>query len=192
MKASLLMIACVLLACLHVSVGATRYVRVRERPALRFDWGCTKPNLYPASTLRLAVRRLLSRSLDEPGRWGDRAFAYDLNGDAAPEYFVPLECGATGNCKWAVFALNPTRRIGIIWAENFYIHRRISRWARITTSEHLSVSESMLRTYQFRSGRYRSFGAGYLASAYHDNFPTSLLTVEPLCDPGYIPGSIHQ
>ena len=191
LKTSVWVSACMLLACLHDLADAKQYLRIRERPTVRFSWECTNPRYFSAAKLSRAVRRLMIGSSDEPGRWGERAFPYDLNGDKVPEYFVPLECGATGNCRWAVFALHPTRTMGIIWAENFYAHRRVRGWARITTSEHMNVSESMLETYHFLGGRYRRFGTPYPASAYRNNFPTSLLTVEPLCDPGYIPGSIH-
>lgn len=167
------------------------YVRIKENPLVRFEWGCTDPSLYPKAKLDRLVRPLLPKDWPPSVVWGDRTYAYDLNGDGAKEYFVPLFCGGTGNCKWAILSVNPARLLGTAWGESFYIHRRVGRWSRITISSHMNVSESMIDTYSFRNGRYRKFGRGYEASAYREDFPRLLLTVEPLCDPRYVRGSIR-
>ncbi|HEV8487412.1 MAG TPA: hypothetical protein VGV87_27945 [Blastocatellia bacterium] len=182
-----------LLGCFGTEAIAQRreYLRIKETAVVRFDLECAKPTSFPKAKLGRLVRTLLGPDTGEPGQWGDRAFSYDLNGDQAPEYFVPLQCGATGNCEWAVFALKPTRVLGVVFAENLYVHRRVLRWSRLTASEHETVSESILATYHYRGTRYRRFGAPYEASAYRDNFPRFLLRVEPLCNPHYVPGSIR-
>ena len=63
------------------------------KPLVKFDWNCASPSQYPNAKLSRAVRVALRR--DYPGlkTWADRAFAFDLNGDRQPEYFVPLVCG---------------------------------------------------------------------------------------------------
>jgi hypothetical protein len=182
------------LVCLCGLVTTTKsqsrqYLRVRERPLVRFAFECAEPSLYPKAELDTFVRPLLPQN--SVAVWGERAYAYDLNGDGRKEYFVPLNCGATGNCRWGVFALKPVRLLGIIFAENIYIHRRLNRWSRLTATEHENASTSIINTYGFRRGRYRRFGVAYEASASEDNFPCSLLTVEPLCVPDYVPGSIR-
>lgn len=182
-------LAAVLWLCgVSVHSQSRQYVRIKERPVVRFDEECTRPDWYQPKFDWL-IKRLLTMGAG-PGIYGDRAFVYDLNGDQKKEFFIPLDCGGTGNCRWAIVAAQPVRLLGVLWGETFYLHQRISRWRRITLTSHLNVSESMIDTYAFRRGRYRQFGRGYLASAYIDNFPRSLLTVEPLCDPIYVPGSI--
>jgi hypothetical protein len=169
-----------------------QYVRIKAKPLVRFDWECTKPSLYPKSKLDRLVRPLLRGYTDIPGLWGDRAFIYDLNDDNAEEYFIPLNCGATGNCRWGIFSLKPARLLGVIFAENIYVHQRQGRWSQLTTSGHLSSSDSMIDTYLFEKGHYRKFGKSYEASGFRDDFPQLLLTVEPLCNPSYLKGSIQR
>src|SRR6476620_3355921 len=50
----------------------------------------------------------------------ESAFAYDLNSDGKKEYFVPLACGATGNCLYGVFSDRPAKRLGKFEAWFFY------------------------------------------------------------------------
>lgn len=191
MKCRFIITALTYLCCLATPAKAQtrQYVRIKEKPVVRFTFECAKPSLYPKAKLDHVVRAHLRK--DWVAAWGDRAYAYDLNGDGVKEYFVPLDCGATGNCRWGIFAIKPVRLLGVIYAENFYIHRRLHRWSRLTTTEHENVSRDIINTYRFRGSKYRKFGWAYEASAYKDNFPCTLLTVEPLCDPEYKPGSIH-
>jgi hypothetical protein len=188
-----ILLTALLLLCGVVTTNAQRieYFRIKEKPVLRFEWECTKPSLYPQTELNKIVRPLLPKDWPPSSTWGDRAYAYDLNGDGTKEYFVPLYCGATGNCEWAILGVNPARLLGTVNGESFYIHEGVGRWSRITIASHITVSESSIATYRFRNGRYRKFGKGYETSAYRNDFPRSLLTVEPLCDPSYVPGSIR-
>ncbi len=179
------------LLCLFSAVVANaqrkEFVRIKEKPIVRFEWECTKPSLYPKAKLDRLVRSLMPK--EWPIMWGDRAYAYDLNGDGVKEYFVPLDCGATGNCNWGIFALNPTRLLGIVSGESIYIHKRVGQWSQLSVAIHGNVSVSLIATYRFRRGQYREFGKPYEASAYREDFPRLLLTVEPLCNPDYVPRS---
>lgn len=175
-------------SCVLVASAQNRaYVRIREPAVIRFDWDCTKTSLYPKRRFDAIVRRLLPSDWPPSLTYGDRAFAYDLNGDGTGEYFVPLYCGATGNCYWAILGSNPTRLVGQVSGETFYLHRRMTRWARITVTSHFTVSASGIDTINFRRGRYRKFGRSTETSAYRNDFPRSLLRVKPLCNPGYVP-----
>lgn len=93
------------------------------------------------------------------GSWGDRAFVFDLNADHRPEYFVPLDCGGTGNCIWGVFAVNPARELGLITAEYIYVHRLNGQWPEVVTYSHITAAEGSLRTYRFRKQRYSQIGS---------------------------------
>ena len=88
------------------------------------------------------------------GTWGDRAFAFDLNGDHKSEYFVPLDCGATGNCVWGLFALSPLRRLAIIKGQYIYAYTRRGHWPEVIVYAHLSAVEGSLTRYRLRKERY--------------------------------------
>ncbi|HEY8227641.1 MAG TPA: hypothetical protein VIG25_20385 [Pyrinomonadaceae bacterium] len=91
----------------------------------------------------------------------DRAFVFDLNGDSKPEYFIPLSCGAVGNCDWGVFALNPLRFLGVVNGQYIYVYSRRGGWPAVITYGHLSAIEGSLETYTFSKGRYARVGDGY-------------------------------
>ncbi|HEU4387082.1 MAG TPA: hypothetical protein VFV34_04755 [Blastocatellia bacterium] len=185
------MVGSAVLALILVSVtpGAQRirYLRIKERPVVWFDWECTTKQAYPRVSLDRFVKPYLNRIPYEIGKWGDRALRYDLDGDSDKEIFVPLDCGATGNCNWGIFRLNPPRLLGILNGEHIWVHKRVSTWARLTIASHLNVSESLLRTYRFEKGRYVRFGRDYVESAYKNNSPVNLFVIEPNCDPNWVP-----
>jgi hypothetical protein len=84
-----------------------------------------------------------------------------LNGDHKLEFFVPLDCGGTGNCTWGLFALSPARQLGIIVGQYLYVHRVAGQWPDLITYSHLSAVEGSLMTYRFGQRGYRSFGPRY-------------------------------
>ena len=130
--------------------------------------------------------------IDEYGRKGDRAVALDINRDRKSEYFVPLKCGAVGNCDWAVFAMNPLRKLGIINAEYIYVHPGRARWPELVTYGHLTAAEGTLRKYQMRRGRYRQSSRTFpinhgesglqIQSGTGYKFPRVLKRAKPLCE----------
>src|SRR5258706_12092762 len=93
--------------------------RKRETPVVFWvDWDCLTSE-YP----RLKLNRVVGKAVDEFGngyvaKWGDRALAYDLNGDRRAEYFVPLGCSAVGNCSWGIFSASPARLLSVVDAED--------------------------------------------------------------------------
>jgi hypothetical protein len=133
---------------------------IKGQPLVKFDWNCASTSVYPKAKLRRIVEVAQKRE-DAKETAPDRAFAFDLNNDGKPEYFVPLVCGATGNCDWGVFALRPTRFLGTVNGQYIYIHKRVSRWPGVITYGNLNVAEGTLFTYLFRKGRYTSSGKGY-------------------------------
>lgn len=139
-----------------------RWRDVRGRALVKFDWNCASPSAYPKAKLGGVLRSLLRRKYaDRPDAEGDRAFAFDLNGDRRPEYFVPLVCGAVGNCDWGVFALNPVKLLGIINGQFVFVHARAGRWPDVITYGHMNAAEGALGTYGFRRGRYTDLGDSY-------------------------------
>ena len=147
-------------------VATAKEKRWREfmgRPLIRFDWNCASPSAYPGDKLSRVVQAALKRDYAGVQTYADRAFVFDLNGDHKPEYFVPLVCGATGNCTWGMFALNPTKFLGVVNGEYIYVHKLAGSYPDIITYAHMSAAEGSLATYSFRKRRYVWLG---------DNYPT--------------------
>lgn len=166
---------------------------IKARPLVRLDFECTKRSLYPGKYLNRLIRPLIEVP-DSPFAFGDRAFTFDLNGDGANEYFVPFDCGAIGfNCQWGIFTLRPARLLGLVGGEYIYIHKRVGRWSPLTvTINQGGLGDREIRRYGFVAGRYNEFGEAYKVSAYRNDFPKSLLSVVPVCDPGYRPRKAKQ
>lgn len=163
-----------------------RWREVRGRPLVEFDWNCASPSAYPKAELGRIVRSSARLENIEAGAEADRAFAFDLNGDRKPEYFVPLVCGAVGNCDWGVFGLNPARFMGVVNGQYIYVHRRAGRWPDIITYGHFSAAEGSLGTYSFRRGRYAPSGEAYptdvRGGVYGNKVPGFLDRARPACE----------
>jgi hypothetical protein len=158
----LVLTAIIAMTCDHSSAVAQdkNWLEIRGTPLVKFDWNCSAPSIYPKAKLSRLVEIAMKREAAVK-TWADRAFAFDLNNDGRPEYFVPLVCGATGNCAWGVFALRPARFLGTVDGQYIYIHKRNGRWPGVITYGHLSAAEGALHTYLFRKGRYTPVGRGY-------------------------------
>jgi len=134
---------------------------VLQKPLTKFSWNCAETSWHPSSRVRVLVQDALRRHDNGPPRYGDRAFAYDLNDDGQREVFVPLTCGATGNCSWAVLATKNARLLGIVGGENLYVYRGHRQWPVIIAYGHVTAVEGELLTYRFRHGRYALAGKSY-------------------------------
>jgi hypothetical protein len=158
----LIITALVFVLGLFSSVAAqdSHWREIKGKPLIKFDWNCASSSAYPKRRLgRLVeVAQKGEKYVEGPA---DRAFAFDLNGDGKLEYFVPLVCGATGNCTWGIFALRPARFLGTVNGQYIYIHKGPGRWPSIVTYGHLSAMEGVLDTYLFRAGRYDLSKKGY-------------------------------
>lgn len=150
------------------------WLEIKGKPLVKFDWNCASPPAYPKAQLERLVRASVKRERVEVVSEPDRAFVFDLNGDRRPEYFVPFVCGATGNCDWGVFALNPARFLGTVNGRYIYVHRRTAHWPVLITYGHLSVVEGSLDTYRFRKGRYVLSGGGYPINHQHGDFDLAI------------------
>ena len=161
-RRALFLTALIGMICDHTSAVAQNRLwrEIKGKPLVKFDGNCASISTYPKAKLSRIVEVAQKR---EGARETapDRAFAFDLNNDGRPEYFVSLACGATGNCTWGVFALRPIRFLGTVNGEYIYIHKRAGRWPGVITYGHLSAAEGVLHTYRFRKGRYTLLGKGY-------------------------------
>jgi hypothetical protein len=162
-----------------------RWRQIRGKPLVQFDFNCASPSVYPRARLDKIVRAALKK--DYPGiiTWADRAFVFDLNGDHKVEYFVPLVCGATGNCTWGVFELNPAKLLGILNGQYLYLHKRLGRMPDLIIYGHISSSDGTLETYSFRRGQYVLLGDRYQTSVSisgEDNMPRFLKRARKGCN----------
>src|SRR5262249_9766266 len=115
---------------------------IKGKPLVKFDWNCASTSIYPKAKLSRLVEVAQKRE-DASETAPDRAFAFDLNNDGRPEYFVPLVCGATGNCTWGVFALRPSRFLGTVNGQYIYIYILPIDCAQKRSEEHTSELQSL-------------------------------------------------
>ena len=143
--------------CSSVVAQDKYWLEIKGKPLVKFDWNCALPATLPKSLSPLIKTALKG---EDPGLryYADRAFGYDLNRDGKLEYFVPLDCGATGNCTFGAFTLNPKKFLGKVNGEYVYVHGRSGVWPDLITYGHFSAAEGILTTYTFRRGRYREVG----------------------------------
>jgi hypothetical protein len=112
---------------------------------------------------------------------GNRAIAIDLNKDGKAEYFIPLECGGTGNCNWGIFGLSPERRLATIPAQDIYIQRRRG-WPILVTYVHSSASDGLVSVYKYTRNRYVKVGGDFEVSTDRNDFPKSMEKVHSTCE----------
>ncbi|MDQ6787062.1 MAG: hypothetical protein M3033_09670 [Acidobacteriota bacterium] len=140
-----------------------------------FNSQCATNN-FPKKQLRGEIKRAMQELKDQfsrPETDGKYAVAYDLNGDGQKEYFVWLkDTGIGDNVFWGVFALKPTRFLGVIFAEHIFLRCRVNGWAALTAASHLSSSDSFVTTYAFRNGKYVKAAGGYEVSANRNDEPS--------------------
>ena len=165
----------------------------RGKTMVKFDWSCSTPAAYPSAKLTRVVNLAMKQhGFGDFGSWGDRAFAFDLNGDHRLEFFVPLDCGGTGNCTWGLFALNPARQLGILVGQYLYVHQVDGQWPDLISYSHLSAVEGSLMAYHFSRRSYRSFGPRYpinqgssdsdIQGDASNKMPAFLMTAKPGCE----------
>ena len=168
------------LAVLGLGAANVGWVDVRSpemKVAISID--CASTGTFPAAVLQAAARDA-AEPLSGTGvrTWADRAFGYDLNNDARPEYFVPLVCGATGNCTWAVFAIGPPRLLGRVEGARLYIHEPGAPWSRITGLSTSGTSEGLVTRYAFDGHTYGELDAKELDGAALERFLAQAVKLE--------------
>ncbi len=121
-----------------------------------FTFDCASPEIFKASHLEAAARQALESLGDSGSRnWADRAVLVDLNGDGTPEVFVPLSCGATCNCTWAIFQQAQPQSLGQIGACVLSIQRTTAPWATVLSYSQMSAEDGYLQPYLLDKGSYR-------------------------------------
>ncbi len=157
MKPSAILI--VILASLALQTIEAKNLRwpvMRKKKLVAFDWNCAQPQNFSSKKLRkMALQKIAKEDRHISGIWGDRAFAFKLSAQAPTVYFVPLICGATGNCAWGIFSTNGNRYLGKIWGQFIYTYQGEQGWPQIITNTRMGGDEVILETYEWHKGRYR-------------------------------------
>ena len=115
--------------------------------------------------------------------WGDRAWKAELGPGSEPDFLVPLTCGATGNCDWAVLVGGPARVVGRLEGDLIYIHAHTSGWARLTTYESTGAGEGIVMTYVYGHDGYELHTKVNVAGRDFDDFARQY-GLQPTCELG--------
>lgn len=166
MKKLLRTVSCILLilVAFEFSVDAqnSRWSEMRGKKIQTFDFNCAETKLFPTRSLRRKVLQAIPAvRREELGTWGNRAVVLRLINKKSPFYFVPLTCGATGNCSWRLYSIKPRKYLGELSGQYFYTYANSTDWPTIVTYTHMNVVEGILVTYRYRNGKYRQVGNEY-------------------------------
>lgn len=132
----------------------------------RFTANCASTKAFQRTVLAPVIADSIAKHRhDGVAVWGDRAFVFDLNADGQPEYFIPVSCGATGNCIWALVGGEPAQLLGELSAEAIFVHARneANPWSVITAYTRSGLPSGVVEQYVFdrTAGRYsKSFEQG--------------------------------
>ncbi len=111
-------------------------------------------------TLPAPIHDLLEERIRREGRLGvanrlDRAVLWDLNGDGAPEFFVPYDCGNSGNCIWGLFEGREFRHLGDLEAFRAYVSTSGNgKWPPIEVCLGAGTDYTWMATYSHHRNRY--------------------------------------
>jgi len=139
-------------------------------PTLVADFDCAKPAAFPAKQLARLASKAVAETPEAVATWGERAISVDLNRDGKPEYIVPLRCGATGNCSWGIFAVDPVRSLGNINGARIYIMPVKAGWSEIWTYSAVGAGDGYLVVSAFRNDGYLTLSSSQLPEHENDSF----------------------
>jgi hypothetical protein len=162
-----------------------RWRSLESRKLITFDFNCARTDSFPNAALSKIVQSAIKPEFrGGPTTYGDQAFATTLQIHGASIYFVPTVCGATGNCTWRLYAINPLKYLGEINGQYIYTYQSSTTLPTIVTYGHISASEGGLSTYVANKGKYRRLGGEYRIDAQRLNghrMPEFLETAKPQC-----------
>jgi hypothetical protein len=162
-----------------------RWRSLKNRKLIAFDFNCARTDSFPKAALSKIVESAIKRnSVGGPTKYGDLAFAIILQIHGATIYFVPTYCGATGNCTWRLYTINPLKYLGEINGQLIYTYQSSTGLPTIVTYGNVSASEGGLSTYIANRGKYRALRGEYRIDPRRFNghrMPKFLETAKPQC-----------
>jgi hypothetical protein len=159
----------------------------RTRQFLTFDWNCASTSAVDKRLHARVLRELPAEDRDLASAWGDRAVVITVRRDKPPVLFVPVACGATGNCGWRLYDSRHHTFLGEIWGQFIYVVAGNSAWPRVVTYGHESACSGSLAQFEFQRGRYRLRGSYYAINECNPGgtaMPRQFARARRLCD-GY-------
>ena len=145
-----------------LSAQSRQWRSMRTQSLIAFDWNCSRKDWFTNPSLQETVAR--SIPLDDrggPTTYGDRAFIVKSRRAGPSVSFVPTVCGATGNCTWRIYTINPLRFVGEINGQYIYTYQSSHGMPTIITYGNYSAMDGVLYTYVLMNGRYKSSGHNY-------------------------------
>jgi hypothetical protein len=122
-----------------------------------FSFVCATPAvLLPAPVKQIVTQLTRAHKVDGVHAWGDRAVSLRLRKDHAPVYFVPLSCGATGNCTWGIIDSSPARSLGVFAGAVVKVETAGSGWPPIQVFTSGAGGDSRLEMLRLMDGQYRA------------------------------------
>jgi hypothetical protein len=149
-----------------------------------FDWNCARKDRMTDQLRTIANEAVTADDAGRPGTWADRAIAIRLRTDRDAVLFVPITCGATGNCHWRMYDSRGLRFVGEFWAQYIYVRTTRGSWPMIITYSHMTACEGFLSRIEYRQGRYRDIQDDYAIDECGVSdvpMPTSVRSAQQLC-----------
>ena len=138
-----------------------------RRPA-GFGFICAQPDARISSDFRQVIAPLMAEfGAKGVAAWGDRAVPVSLSTNST-QLLVPLSCGATGGCSWAILASSPARSLGVIGGSIITVRAVPGGWAIIDVFMSDGPGEGCVTSYEFHDGHYRKVVVGKLKPAEAD------------------------
>jgi hypothetical protein len=138
---------------------ATPATRAKPAPPPRratFSFVCATPAVsFPPKVREVAARLAKEQKSDGGKSWGDRAVALRLRKGDAPTYFVPLACGATGQCSWGIVGATPAKSLGVVSGAVISVETAAPAWPAIQVFSSAGSGQARVDTLRLSDGQYR-------------------------------------
>ena len=157
-----LMVGMLLIAAPVVAIGS------HGHPPIQVSFVCATPRAIPPDVHAIA-RKIMATRQDQSVANYDRAAVVRLGDPPTDVYFIPLSCGATGNCTWGVVASSPGRALGVL--DGAVIRFSLGPgWPAIEAFTHLGAGEGDLETLEYRDEQYHRKSTAKLKPNAADRF----------------------
>ena len=186
MRKTLLAIGLLLLSLLSSANAQSRRWRVmKSQKLVAFGVDCARTESFPKQASSKIVHQAIPpEGRGDPLTFRDLAFTINLQKHGPTIYFVPTVCGASGNCTWLLYTINPVKFLGKIGGSYIYTYQSSQGMPMIITYGHVSAFEGGLSTYVAKKGKYRWLGDEYHIDTQRKNghrMPTFLERAKPQC-----------
>lgn len=184
MRKTLLLTLLLSLVC-SVNAQSRRWREMKSQKLIAFGLDCTSTESFPKQALSKIVHQAIPpEDRDYPFAFRELAFTFKLQKHGPTVYFVPTVCGASGNCTWLLYTINPVKHLGKIIGQYIYTYQSLHGMPMIIVYGHVSGFEGDLSTYVANKGKYRWLGDEYHIDTQREHgnrMPTFLEKAKPQC-----------